>query len=180
MTSSQHAPYTLGYTRNTMVETIGSEPVRGSESGKLNPSSDCRLQLAYMKLESLVIADQLCSGEYVPQVCTHRPSKVESRSNPKWLTLTLRGRGSSRLGLWLILSRNKVCLLEGGHGSPPFFQVPIELWFLNEKRVVMHSMTRCNFSCIQLSLFYQTFIFLQKKKSKRIKVWFFLFKCYNL
>jgi hypothetical protein len=95
MTSSQHAPYTLGYTRNTMVETIGSKPVRGSESVKLNLSSDCRLQLAYMKLESLVIADQLCSGEYVPQVCTHRPSKVESRSNPKWLTLTplFKGKG---------------------------------------------------------------------------------------
>ena len=58
MTSSQHAPYILGYTRNTMVETIGSKLVRVSESDKLNLSSDCRLQLAYMKLESLVIAGQ--------------------------------------------------------------------------------------------------------------------------
>ena len=90
MTSSQHAPYILGYTRNTMVETIGSKPVRGSESGKLNLSSDCRLQLAYMKLESLVIAGQLYCGEYVLQVCSHRPSKVESRLNPKRLTLTFR------------------------------------------------------------------------------------------
>jgi hypothetical protein len=94
MTSSQHAPYILGYTRNTMVETIGSKLVRASESGKLNLSSDCRLQLAYMKLESLVIAGQLYGGEYVPQFCTYRPSKVGSRSNLKWLTLTFIERGS--------------------------------------------------------------------------------------
>ena len=66
MTSSQHAPYILGYTRNTMAKTIGSEPARGSESRKLRPSSDCRLQLACMKPESLVIAGQLYGGEYVP------------------------------------------------------------------------------------------------------------------
>ena len=66
MTSSQHAPYTLGYTRNTMVETIGSNLARRSKSVKLDLSSDCRLQLVYMKLESLVIANQLSGGEYVP------------------------------------------------------------------------------------------------------------------
>ena len=58
MTSSQHAPYILGYTRNTMAETIGSKLARVSQSAKLSLSSDCRLQLACMKLESLVIADQ--------------------------------------------------------------------------------------------------------------------------
>ena len=84
MTSSQHAPYILGYTRNTMVETIGSNLVRVSESAKLNLSSDCRLQLAYMKPESLVIAGQLYGGEYVPGPCTHRPSHHGSRSYPKW------------------------------------------------------------------------------------------------
>ena len=89
MTSSQHAPYILGYTRNTMVETIGSKLARGSESGKLNLSSDCRLQLAYMKLESLVIAGQLYGGEYVPQFCTYRPSRGKSRKHPKELTLTV-------------------------------------------------------------------------------------------
>ena len=82
MTSSQHAPYILGYTRNTMVETIGSEPARGSQSAKLDLSSDCRLQLAYMKPESLVIASQLYGGEYVPRPCTHRPSHHGSGSYP--------------------------------------------------------------------------------------------------
>ena len=79
MTSSHHAPYILGYTRNTMVETIGSNLARVSESAKLDLSSDCRLQLAYMKPESLVIASQLYGGEYVPGPCTHRPSHAESR-----------------------------------------------------------------------------------------------------
>ena len=41
---------------------------------KVRLSSDCRLQLAYMKLESLVIAGQPYSGEFVPGPCTHRPS----------------------------------------------------------------------------------------------------------
>ena len=40
MTSSQHAPYILGYTRNTMAKTIGREPARGSKSSKLRLSSD--------------------------------------------------------------------------------------------------------------------------------------------
>jgi hypothetical protein len=58
MTSNHHAPYDLGYTRATMDGTKGSEAVRWSQSHKTILSSDCRLQLAYMKLESLVIADQ--------------------------------------------------------------------------------------------------------------------------
>jgi hypothetical protein len=58
MTSSQHAPYVLGYTRTTMRWTEGSDLARGSKSHKPTPSSDCRLQLACMKAESLVIAGQ--------------------------------------------------------------------------------------------------------------------------
>ena len=58
MTSNHQALYVLGYTRATMVGTEGSKRVIGSKSQKADPSSDCRLQLAYMKPESLVIADQ--------------------------------------------------------------------------------------------------------------------------
>ena len=58
MTSNHHAPDVLGDTRATMGRTKGSEPARGSQSQKARLSSDCRLQLACMKLESLVIADQ--------------------------------------------------------------------------------------------------------------------------
>jgi hypothetical protein len=82
MTSSHHAPYTLGYTRATMGGTESSKPARVSKSQKTVLSSDCTLQLEYMKLESLVIANQLCCGEYVLGSCTHRPSHHES-----WLHL---------------------------------------------------------------------------------------------
>jgi len=58
MTSSPHGPYEQGFTRHTMVSTIGSEIVRWSKSNKAYRSPDCSLQLDYMKLESLVIADQ--------------------------------------------------------------------------------------------------------------------------
>ena len=52
MTSNHHAPYDLGYTRATMAVTKGSETVRSSKSQK------SRLSFDYMKLESLVIANQ--------------------------------------------------------------------------------------------------------------------------
>ena len=58
MTSNHHASYDLGYTRATMVCTEGSEAARRSQSQKTDPSSDCRLQLACMKSELLVIANQ--------------------------------------------------------------------------------------------------------------------------
>ncbi len=58
MTSNHHAPYDLGYTRATMAVTKRSKPVKASKPQKGCLSSDCSLQLDYMKLESLVIADQ--------------------------------------------------------------------------------------------------------------------------
>jgi hypothetical protein len=85
MTSSQHAPYALGYTRATMVGTMRCNPAKGSQPQKPDLSSDCRLQLACMKPESLVIAGQLYSGESVPGPCTHRPSHHGSWLRPKSL-----------------------------------------------------------------------------------------------
>ena len=58
MTSNHHAPYVQGYTRATMADTKGSKRVTLSQSHKVGPSSDCGLQLAHMKQELLVIADQ--------------------------------------------------------------------------------------------------------------------------
>jgi hypothetical protein len=58
MTSSHHGPYVLGCKRPTMARTEGRQPVRGSKSQKAGLSSDCGLQFAHMKSESLVIADQ--------------------------------------------------------------------------------------------------------------------------
>ena len=78
MTSNHHALYVLGDTRATMAGTERSNPVRRSKSHKAGLSSDWSLQLDSMKLESLVIANQQCRGEYVPGPCTHRPSNHES------------------------------------------------------------------------------------------------------
>ena len=58
MTSSHHGPYVQGYTRATMAGTKRCNAARWSKSQKTGLSSDCSLQLDYMKLESLVIADQ--------------------------------------------------------------------------------------------------------------------------
>ena len=78
MTSSPHGPYVQGYTRATMAGTTGCERASASQSPKAGLSADWRLQPASMKLESLVIVDQLRHGEYVPGPCTHRPSHHES------------------------------------------------------------------------------------------------------
>ena len=58
MTSNHHAPYDLGYTRTTMAVNKVSRRRESEGNTKSSLSSDCRLQLAYMKSESLVIADQ--------------------------------------------------------------------------------------------------------------------------
>ena len=58
MTSNHHALYDLGYTRTTMAYNKGKRNSDVERIQKICPSSDCRLQLACMKSELLVIADQ--------------------------------------------------------------------------------------------------------------------------
>ena len=58
MTSNHHAPYDLGYTRTTMAFNKEKRDREVEQNSKNGPSSDCRLQLAYTKLELLVIVDQ--------------------------------------------------------------------------------------------------------------------------
>ena len=86
MTSSPHAPYVQGYTRATLAHTEGCDTARWSESLKVRLGSDCRLKFACMKAELLVIADQHCRGECVPEPCTHRPSSHERGERPKTLS----------------------------------------------------------------------------------------------
>ncbi len=85
MTSNHHALYVLGYTRATMAGTEGSEPVRGSQSQKAGLSSDCRLQLACMKSESLVIADQHAAVNTFPGlVHTARHTTKAGNTRSRW------------------------------------------------------------------------------------------------
>src|SRR5688500_10112265 len=94
MTSSPHGPYAQGYTRATMDVTKGCETARWSQSQKAVLSSDCSLQLDCMKLESLVIVDQLRHGEYVPGPCTHRASRHGSCERPKSVSEPSRGQAA--------------------------------------------------------------------------------------
>ncbi len=94
MTSSHHGLYAQGHKRATMVGTERCKVERRSKPQKADPSPDWGLQLAPMKLESLVIADQLRRGECVPEPCTHRPSSHPSRTHPKSLTEPARDGGA--------------------------------------------------------------------------------------
>ena len=83
MTSSHHAPYGLGYTRTTMGWTEGSEGASGSGPHKPSPSSDCRLQPACMKSESLVIAGQHTAVNTFPglvHTARHTTEVIHTRS----------------------------------------------------------------------------------------------------
>ena len=58
MTSSPHGPYAQGYTRATMALTEGRKTARRSKSQKKCLSPGRGLQLDFVQLEVLVIADQ--------------------------------------------------------------------------------------------------------------------------
>ena len=58
MTSNHHALYDLGYTRTTMAFNKEKQNSDVEQISKKRLSSDCRLQLACMKSELLVIVDQ--------------------------------------------------------------------------------------------------------------------------
>ena len=86
MTSNHHAPYGLGYTRTTMAYTEGSEIVIWSKPQKVRLSSDCSLQLDYMKLESLVIADQHAAvNTFSGLVHTARQTMRVGNTRSRWL-----------------------------------------------------------------------------------------------
>ena len=75
MTSSQHGPYTLGYTHATMVGTMGCQGASRSQSHQSRPQLGLQ---AETRLHERGIASNRRSahcGEYVPGACTHRPSR---------------------------------------------------------------------------------------------------------
>jgi len=63
MKSNHHVLYILGYKRHTMVTTKRRNLVIVSQSKNVTSVRIERLQLALMKLELLVIANQQCGGE---------------------------------------------------------------------------------------------------------------------
>ncbi len=83
-----------------MVGTEGSKAAKWSKSYKTNPSSDWRLQLASMKVESLVIADQHAAVNTFPGLVhtARHTTKVDytrrRRANPS---------GGQAPKVWLII-----------------------------------------------------------------------------
>ena len=100
MTSSQHAPYALGYTRTTMLRTKSRKFARTSKSHKPWLSSDCRLQLACMKAESLVNADQHAALNPFPGLVhtARHTTKVDS-ARSRWANP--QGEQPSKAGLMI-------------------------------------------------------------------------------
>ncbi len=99
-TSNPHGPYVQGYTRVTMAGTMGSNTARWSQTHKAGPSSDCGLQLAHMKAESLVIADQQAAVNTFPGLVHTARHTTKARCN--------RSRSSNPQGgnppkLWLVI-----------------------------------------------------------------------------
>ncbi len=88
MTSNPHGLYALGHTRATMAGTAGSDGVTRSQSLKAGLSSDCRLQLACMKSELLVIADQHAAVNTFPGlVHTARHTTKVGNTRSRWANL---------------------------------------------------------------------------------------------
>ena len=85
MTSNHHAPYDLGYTRTTMAINRGKQNGDMEQNPKNCLSSDCRLQLAYMKSELLVIAGQHTAVNTFPGlVHTARHTMGVGNTRSRW------------------------------------------------------------------------------------------------
>ncbi len=85
MTSNHHDPYGLVYTRTTMASTKIGKPVKASESHKGRLSSDCSLLPDFMKLESLVIANQhVAVNTFSGLVHTARQTMRVGNTRSRW------------------------------------------------------------------------------------------------
>ena len=94
MTSNHHAPYDLGYTRTTMGVNRRKRDREMEQTRETPLSSDRRLQLAYVKSESLVIAGQHTAVNTFPGlVHTARHTTKVGSAQSRWGNL----RGASRL-----------------------------------------------------------------------------------
>ena len=100
MTSNHHAPYVLGYTRNTMAVNKGKQSREEEQNPKNGLSSDCRLQPACTKLELLVIADQHAAVNTFPGL-VHPPVTPWEPVIPEVSSLTLvEDAAEGRIGDW--------------------------------------------------------------------------------
>ena len=83
MTPNQHGPLMSWAAHVIQWGWQWAKPQGWGNPIKQSLSPDWGLQFDLMKLESLVIANQPCGDEYVPEACTHRPSSQSSWECPK-------------------------------------------------------------------------------------------------
>ena len=116
MTSNHHAPYDLGYKRDTMAGTKRSDRVTWSETHKNSLSSDWSLQLDSMKSESLVIANQhVAVNTFSGFVHTARQTTKVGNTQRRWPNP--KGREPSKVGSMIGVNRHPY----GNVGmDPPF------------------------------------------------------------
>ena len=99
-TSNHHAPYDLGYTRTTMAVNRGKQSREEEQTPKNGPSSDCRLQLAYMKLELLVIADQHAAVNTFPGLVHTARHTMRAGNTRSPYPHRKEGAAEGRIGAW--------------------------------------------------------------------------------
>ena len=77
--SSQHGPYTLGYTHTTMAKNNELQAGNGKRISEI--SSQFGLRSATRPHEAGITSNRESErhGEYVLGSCTHRPSRQQSR-----------------------------------------------------------------------------------------------------
>ena len=98
MTSNHHAPYVLGYTRNTMAINKEKQYREVEQNYKNGLSSDCRLQPACTKLELLVIVDQHAAVNTFPGL-VHTARHTMGVGNTRSQQPNPQGRELSKVGL---------------------------------------------------------------------------------
>ena len=89
-TLGEYVPNVLGYTRAAMLNSKGCDPERGSQSHKLQLSSDRGLQLTLVTLELVVI------GFYQSPVNKSMPRALTARQTNR--VLLWRGPSGTNLG----------------------------------------------------------------------------------
>ena len=83
MTSSQHGPYTLGYTHPTMGVYNELQLGNGKLISQKHPQFGLRTAIRPHEAEIASNRGSAGRGEYVLRSCTHRPSSQQSRGCPK-------------------------------------------------------------------------------------------------
>ena len=99
-TSNHHAPYDLGYTRNTMAVNKEKQCSDAEQNSKNGLSSDCRLQPAYMKLELLVIADQHAAVNTFPGLVHTARHTMRAGNTRSQYPNRKGGAAEGRIGNW--------------------------------------------------------------------------------